>query len=49
MPEFLRQWELVEHLNRRFQPYVQTMHDTRSQRPLGFDRYTGDSLTWERR
>jgi 5-methylthioadenosine/S-adenosylhomocysteine deaminase len=48
MPEFLRQWELVEQLNRRFEPYVQAMHDTCAQRPLGFSRYSGDPRTWEK-
>jgi cytosine/adenosine deaminase-related metal-dependent hydrolase len=48
LPEFLRQWEVVEQLNRRFEPFVQAMHDTCSRQPLGFSRYSGDSRTWER-
>jgi hypothetical protein len=47
MPELLQQWEVVEQVNRRFEPYVQSMHDTCAQRPLGFSRYSGDPRTWE--
>jgi hypothetical protein len=35
MPELLQQWEVVEQVNRRFEPYVQFMHDTCAQRPQG--------------
>lgn len=46
MPEFQREYEKVENLNRQFEPYFAEIHRRCCSQPIGINRFSGDERQW---
>jgi len=46
MPQFQKQYGEIERLNQEFQPYVERVYRSCSERAIGINRFAGDEREW---